>query len=246
MAEHRVREFDVTDDTCRAPECTRNRTPKPASGPQSLYCSRSCRDKATYPQRQERLAKERAQEAARRLAERGATTCPHCAVEFVPERTAQQLYCSARCRSASTRDSRVAMCSVEACDRPMRAKGLCNSHYKAQSPNRAAWSKGRRETRRANLRRKTQLRRARLSGDLAAEVIDRNDVGDRDAWLCGLCAEVVDADLLWPDPLSASLDHVVPLSLGGKHVLTNVQISHLRCNVAKGNRVPIAPMRGAA
>jgi 5-methylcytosine-specific restriction endonuclease McrA len=93
------------------------------------------------------------------------------------------------------------------------------------------------EKRRANLRRKTQQRRARLKGDATAELIDRDQIGERDGWCCGLCSQPVDKSLAYPHPQSASLDHVKPLSLGGKHVEANVQISHLTCNVAKGNRV---------
>jgi 5-methylcytosine-specific restriction endonuclease McrA len=36
--------------------------------------------------------------------------------------------------------------------------------------------------------------------------------------------------------MGPSLDHIEPLSLGGKHVPENVQITHLACNMAKGNR----------
>lgn len=36
--------------------------------------------------------------------------------------------------------------------------------------------------------------------------------------------------------MSASLDHVVPLSLGGAHTPENTQASHLICNGRKGNR----------
>lgn len=53
-------------------------------------------------------------------------------------------------------------------------------------------------------------------------------------WRCGLCAKAVNPGLRWPHPLSASLDHIVPLSLGGDHTVTNVQLAHLRCNVSKG------------
>ncbi|WP_423797180.1 HNH endonuclease [Mycobacteroides abscessus] len=36
--------------------------------------------------------------------------------------------------------------------------------------------------------------------------------------------------------MSASLDHVVPMSLGGDHLSTNVQCAHLKCNMDKGAR----------
>ena len=42
--------------------------------------------------------------------------------------------------------------------------------------------------------------------------------------------------LAYPHPRSASLDHIEPLSLGGQHVHSNVQLAHLDCNMAKSNR----------
>lgn len=58
----------------------------------------------------------------------------------------------------------------------------------------------------------------------------------RDGWRCGLCRRKVDVGLTYPHPRSASLDHIVPLSLGGEHVRSNVQLAHLGCNVRKGAR----------
>jgi 5-methylcytosine-specific restriction endonuclease McrA len=62
------------------------------------------------------------------------------------------------------------------------------------------------------------------------------DVYERDQWTCGLCREPVDPLLPWPDPMSASVDHIVPLSRGGEHSLDNVQSAHLSCNCRKGDQ----------
>lgn len=59
------------------------------------------------------------------------------------------------------------------------------------------------------------------------------EIFERDGWCCGLCDLVVDKDLAWPDPMSKSLDHIVPLSCGGDHVRANVQLAHMTCNVRK-------------
>ena len=37
--------------------------------------------------------------------------------------------------------------------------------------------------------------------------------------------------------MSASLDHIVPLSQGGTHTLGNVQLAHLVCNERKHDRI---------
>jgi 5-methylcytosine-specific restriction endonuclease McrA len=63
------------------------------------------------------------------------------------------------------------------------------------------------------------------------------DIYERDIWLCGLCSVPVDPECSWPDPMSPSLDHILPLSKGGTHTYENVQLAHLACNVSKGNRI---------
>lgn len=160
-----------------------------------------------------------------------ARTCIGCGESFEAVR-ADRRYCNPKCATKNSERR----CEVEDCARPHAAKGLCQKHYRDQSPSGAKWRRGNPETRRAALRRKTQKRRA-LIFDPTAEDIDRDEIGERDGWVCGLCSEAVDQDLTYPNPSSASLDHVLPLSLGGKHVVNNVQISHLTCNIAKGNRV---------
>lgn len=162
-------------------------------------------------------------------------SCRKCEVAFAPN-TSRQVFCSTRCQRNFNRD-RVGKpaCGEGECGKPVRAKGLCSWHYRKQHPNRATWSNGTVETRRAHLRKKTQKRRA-LQRDPNAELIDRDAVGERDGWRCGICRRGVDRTLAYPDPMSASLDHIVPLSLGGEHRLTNVRISHLTCNTARGNR----------
>ena len=58
----------------------------------------------------------------------------------------------------------------------------------------------------------------------------------RDAGRCGICGEPI-SRANYPDPLSLSIDHIVPLSRGGAHSPWNVQVAHLACNVAKGTAV---------
>lgn len=66
-----------------------------------------------------------------------------------------------------------------------------------------------------------------------------DDVYERDGWTCGLCRQPVDPELPWPHPMSASVDHILPLSQGGSHTLANVQCAHLSCNSRKADRVEV-------
>lgn len=157
--------------------------------------------------------------------------CAQCSTPFSPSRIDQR-FCARLCSKRFHRDSRVTLCSHSDCDRPVRAKGLCSMHYRATKPRPKDKMT---DARRASLRSRTQQRRA-SQRDPDAESIDRNLIGARDRWRCGLCGRRVNNALTYPHPMSASLDHIEPLSLGGKHILSNVQIAHLTCNVAKGNR----------
>jgi 5-methylcytosine-specific restriction endonuclease McrA len=67
------------------------------------------------------------------------------------------------------------------------------------------------------------------------EKFDDREIFERDRWRCGLCRNRVNPNLVFPDPMSASLDHIVPITKGGRHVRVNVQLAHLVCNVGKGN-----------
>lgn len=58
---------------------------------------------------------------------------------------------------------------------------------------------------------------------------------------CPLCGSAIDRDLMHPDPMSKSLDHIVPLSKGGTHEQSNLQWAHLVCNTRKGATVPVKP-----
>lgn len=57
--------------------------------------------------------------------------------------------------------------------------------------------------------------------------------------VCGICGQPVDKSLPYPDPMSATVDHIIPINRGGHPAdLANLQLSHLRCNRAKSDRVP--------
>jgi DNA-directed RNA polymerase subunit RPC12/RpoP len=85
-------------------------------------------------------------------------------------------------------------------------------------------------------RKALKVRRARIAAT-ADGTVSRVEVFERDLWVCQLCLEPVDSELKWPDLLSASLDHVLPVAKGGKHTYSNVQLAHLMCNIRKSHRM---------
>jgi 5-methylcytosine-specific restriction endonuclease McrA len=78
--------------------------------------------------------------------------------------------------------------------------------------------------------------KARKAGAMV-EDFTRKEILDRDGWKCHICSTDIDPQLPYPHPLSASLDHVVPLIRGGAHSRANVAAAHFTCNSSKRDRV---------
>jgi hypothetical protein len=63
----------------------------------------------------------------------------------------------------------------------------------------------------------------------------RHEVVARDGLTCAICGVVIAENRKWPHPLSLSIDHVVPVSLGGTDDADNLRPTHLHCNLGRGN-----------
>ncbi len=59
-------------------------------------------------------------------------------------------------------------------------------------------------------------------------------VYERDDYLCWLCGDRVDTTIAAPHPLAATLDHIVPRSLGGSDDPDNLGTAHFICNSKRG------------
>lgn len=79
-------------------------------------------------------------------------------------------------------------------------------------------------------------RRHRLRS-IRIEHFYKTEIFERDKWVCHICERPIPRDAKYPDPLSPSLDHVIPVSRGGEHSRANTAASHLRCNLSKGDRM---------
>lgn len=66
---------------------------------------------------------------------------------------------------------------------------------------------------------------------------ERQSIYERDGSICQLCDEPVDLDLDARAAMSATLDHIVPRSLGGTNEPANLRLAHRACNSKRGNRV---------
>jgi len=75
-----------------------------------------------------------------------------------------------------------------------------------------------------------QRHRARTLGVECDDTITLTKVFKVAHGLCALCGN-------WVQPRRASMDHRKPLSRGGTHVWTNIQLTHLICNLRKSNKL---------
>ncbi|WP_194235937.1 HNH endonuclease [Streptomyces acidicola] len=97
-----------------------------------------------------------------------------------------------------------------------------HGHWRKQYPERAAAYDAR--------------RRALVTQARTDETFAPIDIHTRDGWTCQLCHEPIDQSIAWPHPKSPSVDHIIPLSKGGAHALSNAQSAHLGCNSSKCDR----------
>lgn len=220
----------MSDTTCLT--CGGTMPPKRSkgSGPQAKFCSPQCRPSSAS------------------TATPNTSVCVQCGISLAGRRR-DAVFCSTFC-SDVRRGSRLAeplserVCALDGCDVvfiPNRAAVRCCSERHGQIHwNRVSRAEGRQQNAPWNERRKAGYHKRRaLKRGTQVEDIQPIDIYERDIWLCGLCSTPVDPDVAWPDRLSASLDHIVPLSKGGTHTYENVQLAHLTCNVSKGNRVTV-------
>jgi 5-methylcytosine-specific restriction endonuclease McrA len=96
-----------------------------------------------------------------------------------------------------------------------------------------------RKSRKAN---KNNFRRRARHYDVEYTPIKRLEVYERDGWKCQLCGKMckrkwmINKKTGTPHPLCPTIDHIVPMSKGGGHVMHNVQLACWHCNTRKGSR----------
>ena len=56
---------------------------------------------------------------------------------------------------------------------------------------------------------------------------------------CQICHTHIDIRIQYPNPMSFSIDHIKPRSLGGSHAFYNLQAAHLVCNLRKGEKFDV-------
>lgn len=142
------------------------------------------------------------------------------------------------------------ICRSDECDRPQHQRGYCQAHYmKLYRYGPSYFSKQKRcscgnllRTERAKwcvACKSLSLREASKANNYRRRVrsgaVDRDytvkALLDIDGDSCYLCGEVIDG--------APSVDHILPLSKGGKDCITNVALAHWNCNNRKRAKLVI-------
>lgn len=76
---------------------------------------------------------------------------------------------------------------------------------------------------------------ATLAARDAARCVARR--AKRDNYICYICGAHLNPALRVPNPLAATLDHVIPLAKGGGHTKDNAKTACFRCNCIKSDRI---------
>lgn len=151
--------------------------------------------------------------------------CSWCSTPFIKRHHRET--CSAICYDwASGRRSRATMIEYRQCPE-------CWGGFVAKAGQVRDYCSGPCAKRAHKRTRKHSLR----STFSEADRITLAELGERDRWRCHICGERV-TKTRGNDDRAPSIDHLVPVSVGGSHTWTNVALAHRLCNSLRGDRGP--------
>jgi hypothetical protein len=224
------------------PVCGEPFTPAPCGGPYpQKYCSPACRSRRT-----------------RTCADTITLDCGHCGTAMVKKATELKRYptsyCSKACAASAhweqKRQARLAIVGPvrrtiivagPTCPTPMEpARSIwcdyrcveCDERFITDTKYTNFYCSGQCAKRAGRRQRKYRARNATKT----ARVLRRR-VFERDDWTCRICLKPVLRGTAPSHPKAATIDHILPLALGGEHTYANVQTAHHGCNSSKGARV---------
>lgn len=145
--------------------------------------------------------------------------CNLCGAKFVAQGT--RVYCSDQC---SALGKSIAWRKLR---RQRLLAGLCARHG---TPGQCEICHSR-NFNKANKRRGPEGARGPTQSK-----VDRNKLCEQQKWKCSLCGKKLNPELRGTHDMAISIDHVIPVSMGGTHDLPNLAVAHRICNSRKGNR----------
>lgn len=234
--ERRWRTTHPNHKPCVCKQCGKEFTPKESNRTQ--FCSRECGFKGEN--------RERTIEANQKRRKRPYPHCKiymrNCAIcrSLYAARTMNQKYCSSECQGRSFISKPI--------EETFRCAECGNQFLRGgKSGNHSDQIFCSERCRRNSARRDAKARRRAKCGqyDGMEQRIRFSDVWDRTGGRChvcgGLCARHPERFELKP-----TIDHIVPLSMGGTHLIDNAGIAHFVCNSFKGSQTMNESIREAS
>lgn len=154
--------------------------------------------------------------------------CVQCGVSYRPKQRRPSIYCDRRCKDDAS-NARVA--AELMASKTERVCLYCANIIPQEARKDKVFCTARCNEKAHTLQRKLRLRTG--SDDKPGYL--RAEICTRDGWRCGICRRFVDKTLEYPDLLCASLDHIIPVSRNGNNDPTNLRLTHLICNLRRGN-----------
>ncbi len=143
--------------------------------------------------------------------------CPMCPSWYVYK---NKLFCSQRCsqRKYPTKELQTIVCK---CGKTFETKSETKTDC-----NRCVARRYKGEHR----------KRARRYGVKYQPGIKRTYIFERDSYRCHICKKMCRIGKAWSNhPLDPTIDHLIPMSLGGDHVVENLATACFSCNSVKSN-----------
>lgn len=105
-------------------------------------------------------------------------------------------------------------------------------HTKQSSGKRSGFFHGEKNNMATRAKRPDQSGKAKTTYQKARKIIFASQT------VCGICGRPVDFNKKFPDPWSATVDHITPIQKGGDPTaLDNLQLAHLQCNRIKATKI---------
>jgi 5-methylcytosine-specific restriction endonuclease McrA len=194
---------------------------------QARYCSTRCRWDAFHLVASEKRKRELRIKGVALVGDEVTCAYEPCSATFA-KRSPTGKFCSLDCRRASLR--------VKQPNRtPVYFKACSECGSPVANANKSGTPKPCQECQRELLRgrnaRKNHKRRA-----VGKPVLSTRQIAERDGNNCHLCGKDVDLSLSGRHQRGPTIDHIVPVSLGGTNDPENLALAHRDCNVKKSNR----------
>jgi len=179
-----------------------------------IYCSEECRKRANKEHKKKENARRRPTKPITRI-------CKWCGKDF--EAIGKRKCCS-------DEHSYLYLYGRELPKEIIRECEWCGKEFKTRhSKSRCCCKK---HTNRMNKYERAQRKRVAVHLSYS-----RFKIFQRDNFVCHICGEPIDMSAVAPANFSPTIDHVIPIRLGGADIPDNVKAAHFICNSIKGARL---------